>query len=211
MPLLSGIYDTFFQPVVRIKENISILTGNIWRHYVVDFIEGIPPGSATTIDFVAVAAITVPGYTALPANGQITKRVVTALQLVDKELIQLRFAPVDNIEVLLYEQQGTARLNPTNVQARVDPTTRAWDTTLASTTFSIFGQNRDAFFEIRNLMAYAMPMARVRFWGWRYIVGQEFGTNLDQPTRKLLEQGDRAAVSRVVGATTYFPSEGKAA
>lgn len=207
MPQLSGIYDSYqFQPIARIRDNLSIWTQGKWQHYLVEFSEPVPPSPATIVDMVAVA-----GLTTLAANGTILKRVVPILQLSDGELLHLRWEPLDNVEGLLWELGGMGRFSfgQRATQARVDRYTRQWDPTLASTTFWILGLLRDMNLEVRNPMQRAVPTARFLFWGNRMIVKAYDFSALPKDEQEKLAQGDVKTVRKNLDVTTWLVAEGR--
>lgn len=207
MSTLSGIYDSGpIQPIAKIKENLSVWTLARWFHYIIEYIEPLPPSPASTVEMVAAAATTT-----LAANGTITKRVVTILQVNNFEFLHLRFEPLDNVECVLWEQAGSAKFTSRNLQARVDRNTRLLDPYLATTTFWILGENRDMNLELRNPMQYAMPIARVLFWGFRYILKPWPIEGVSANEKNLLQQGDLETVRKIIGATTWVPAEGRGA
>ena len=202
MGLLSGIYDSeFIQPIARIKQNLSLWTQGMWAHYLIEYQEGIPPGPASTVDMVVQA-----GVTTLAANGTIAKRIVTILQLSTLEFFHLRWEPLDNVEGVLWEQPGQGRLVSRNIHSRVDRNTRGRDPTLATTTFWIIGMDRDMNLECRNPMGYAIPAARFVFWGNRSILKLHEFTGEDKVKAAA---GDMKTVERLIGPSTWLPTEGR--
>lgn len=195
MPQLSGIYDSApIQPVAKIKENLSILTGGNWHHYRIEYIEPMPPGPANIAEMVTLS-----GATALAANGTIQKRVVAILQLNQDEFMHIRFEPLDNVEGLLWEQAAQSRFASARLHCRVDRMTRFYDPYLATTTFFIMGSNRDFNLEVRNPMGYATPTARFMFFGEKYILYEY---------KHLSEVNDKDRISRELGQSTWLPAEG---
>lgn len=205
-PELSGIYDSaHIQPVVRVRQNLSIYTKGQYSHYITDFIEGIPPSPASIVDVVT----TPPVATNIAASGTIAKRIVPALQMNDLELLHVRFEPLDNVEGIIWEQAGSLRFNSRSINARVDFRTKQWDPTLATTTFWVLGLNRDMMLEARNPMPYALPMARFIFWGFRYLLTELVNSNWTAEQKALLAKGDRQTVRDLIGETTWIPAEGR--
>ncbi len=211
MPQLSGIYDSFsVQPVARIKQNLAIWTLGQWAYYRIEYQEGIPPGPASTVDMVAVA-----GLATLAAAGTIVKQIVPALQLNKNEFMHLRWEPLDNVEGVLWELGGQARLNTRRIQCRVDRNTWLRDPAYATTTFWILGIERDMNLEVRNPMAMATPFARFIFWGWRYILSELKPQNMSSDPRiagqemLALQHGDLAMVEKKIGPVTWLPAEGR--
>lgn len=207
MPLLSGIYDSGpIAPVAKFKENLSIWTGGRYEHYIIEFIEGIPRSTPTMVEMVTAS-----GATTLAAGGTIARQVVAIIQLNRTEFLHLRFEPRDNVEALLWEQAGTARLNTRRIHARVDRDSRRFDPHLSMTTFFILGMDRDANIEVRNPMSYITPVARIDFWGFRYVLSAFPTAGLSEGVIAKLGQGDRDTVKNVIGMTTWLPAEGRGA
>jgi len=183
MSTLSGIYDSNpIQPVVKIRENISIYTGGQWKPYEVEFIEPMPRSSPMVVEMV-----TATGNTSIAANGQVAKAVVNILQLGENEFLQLRWYPLDNVEGVLWEQAAVGRFVTRSVQARVNILTSARDPYLSTTTFFILGMNRDMNLEVTNPNPVVIPVARFVFFGFRYVL---------QP------------LTTKPAITTYIPAEG---
>ena len=201
MAEISGIYDSGpISPVARIKENLSIWTQGQWEHYLINYMEPVPAGPASTVEMVVAS-----GATTLAAGATIAQRIVAILQLNENEFFHVRFRPLDNVEGLIWEQSGQAKFHPRNIHARVDLQTGLHDPYWASTTFFILGQNRDMNLEVRNPMGYATPVARFVFWGFRAKVRKyEF----DAGIREKMAAGDGATVRQTIGATTWLPAEG---
>lgn len=168
---VANIYDNGpISPIAKIKQNLSIWSENKWMNYQILFIEPVPRCAAFTVDMVALAAVG-----AMPANGLIAKRLIAFLQMNKDELLHLRFQPVDDIECRLWELAEFARFNPRGAHARVSRFTELGDPYLGTTTFWILGPNKDMQLEVLNPNPVVMPVARVVFWGYRYIL-QPLGT-----------------------------------
>jgi hypothetical protein len=191
MPLISGLYDSApIQPVVKIKENISIYTRAKWQHYSVEYIEPMPRSSPFTADLVAAGTV-------LAAAGQINKQLLAILQLDDGEFLQVRWEPIDDVEAVLWETAPTGRFVTRGVHCRVDIGTRLRDPYLSTTQFFVIGRDRDAQIQIFNPLAVAQPTARLKFWGFRYVI----------------EPLSSAICADIVAGrknTTYLPAEGTA-
>jgi len=199
-----GIYNPGpIQPVVKFRENLGIWTQNGWEYYRAEYIEPMPRSAPLVADVVALA-----GATGLAANATIQKQVVVALQLNDKELLQLRWEPLDNVEGVLWEQSGSGRFISRSAQARVDRGTSKYDPYLATTTFFVLGRDRDMNLEARNPMGVATPTARFAFWGYRYVLSAL--KPLDSRYAAAVQQGDLSAVKNQIGPVTWIPAEGRA-
>lgn len=205
MPVLSGIYDSdYIQPVAKVKENLSIMTLGNYSHYIIEYLEPLPPGPASVADMVAIA-----GATGLAANATINKRIVPILQLNDLEFAHLRWEPLDNVEGVLWELSGQARFNSRNIHSRVDRNSRRYDPSLSLTTFWVLGLNRDMNLECRNPMGYAIPAARFQFFGYRYILKEIDLSGLSSDVKIKMKAGDIATVRASIGTTTWLPAEGR--
>lgn len=167
MSVVANIYDSSpISPIVRIKDNVSVWSENIWKHFKCVFLEPVPRGSPMTVEMVVLT-----GNTTIAANGSLPKRVLPILQMNAGEMLHLRWEPLDDVEGLLWELGGQARFNPRGAHARVDLHTSARDPYLATTTFYILGGvNLDMNLEVRNPLPVAQASARFSFWGFRYIV-----------------------------------------
>ncbi|MHB8084330.1 MAG: hypothetical protein ACYDHZ_00695 [Dehalococcoidia bacterium] len=163
---VANLYDNGpISPIAKIKQNIAVWTEQHYVPYQIDFIEPIPSSSPFVVDVVAAAGlITIPGF------GQAAKNIVTALQMNDKELLHLRFEPLDDVEGAIWELPNAARFAPRGGQARVTPFTADRDPWLCTTTFYILGQNKDINLGAFNNEAAALPYARFAFWGYRYVI-----------------------------------------
>ena len=166
MPVLSGIYDSNpIQPVVQEEQNLEIFSRGQSLFYKVTFIEPMPRSSTLLVDMVVQA-----GALTIAANGIIGKQVVNILQLNDMEFLHLRWEPIDDVEGVLWGQASTGRFVTRAAQARVDLGTSQRDPYLATTTFFILGRDRDMNLEVRNPNPVALPQARFKFWGFRYLL-----------------------------------------
>lgn len=206
MPALSGIYDSaWVQPICKIKENLSLWTLGKWQHYVVDYIEPIPPGTASQVEMVGAS-----GATTLAANATIAKQVVVILQINDNEFLQVRWEPLDYVEGVIWELGGQQKLAARSIHSRVGPNSKLRDPHLALTTFFIMGLQRDMNLEVRNPTGYATPTARFQFWGIRYLITTWDFTSRSVKERADLAAGDLETVKRIIGSTTWVPAEGRA-
>lgn len=167
---VANLYDNGpISPVAQIDEHLTILTeNNIWQTFQVLFIEGIPRSRPMMIDLVALnAAANIPAYTALAV--QFVQAIQPAGNDKARELLHLRWEPLDDVEGMLYEQ-APARYSPRGAQATVTMYTALRDPYLATVTFFVIGVNRDARIGAYNPNPVALPRARFVFWGERYIV-----------------------------------------
>jgi hypothetical protein len=172
-------------PVCQIKENLAIYTDLKWQGYQVEFIEPQPRSSQFIVDLIAIA-----GVGPLAAGGNVAAQLLQAIQVSAGELCHFRFFVLDNIEAQLWQLSNMARFAPRGGQAGVNLFTPALDPYLASTTFWVLGGlgDRDARIGCTNISGAVQPVARVGFFGFRYIL-KPLGDNIPQNARYLPAQG----------------------
>ncbi len=146
------------QPIINIHEVLAILTQGAYRAVEVNYIESLPLSNPLYVNFGAIAA-----------GGQIAKTIANILRLDDFNLLHLRMEPIDYVDVTVWELSGQTRFYTKNTVATVSPETRRYDPYLASTTFFIYGKDRDASFQINNNTGYNFTSSWVQFWGFRYL------------------------------------------
>lgn len=210
MSEVANIFDNGpISPIARIKDNLSIYTDKAWSHYQIGFMEPMPRSSPFIVEMVAAS-----GAVAIAANGQIAKQIVAILQVLDNELLHVRFEPLDDVDGVIWEKSGTARFNSRNTHARVSRFTHLRDPWLATSTFFIMGFQRDMNLEVRNPNPIALPQARFQFWGIRYVLSP-LVVDLSQlpeaervSVQRLLSRGDKETVAKWIGPTTWLPAEG---
>jgi hypothetical protein len=110
----------------------------------------------------------------IAAYTQLAAQLVTAIRPggndQKKEFLHLRFEPLDDVELFLFELANQGRLSAAGVFASVTRFSRAQDPFLAATTFFVIGVNKDAQIAAYNPNPVALPRARAGFWGYRYLV-----------------------------------------
>jgi hypothetical protein len=147
-----------------------VWTEQRWVGFEVDFIEPQPRSSAFVIDLVAVTG----GGVVLP-GGTIAAQLLNAIQVNANELAHLRFFVLDDIEAQLWQLSNMARFAPRGGQAGVNLMTPTYDPNLTTSTFWVLGGlgDKDARLGCFNLSGANLPMARIGFFGYRYILKQE--------------------------------------
>ncbi len=192
MSEISGIYDNGpITPVLKIMENIGVLTGGAYHFFQVKFIEPLPRSSPLVADMVQIVqGAAGPGIAAL---GQLNQALVPFLRINRgikvAELLHMRLEPIDDVEILLWETASIGRFATNFLRARINRFTAFRDPYLASTTFFVMGQDNDINIQVQNPNPLVMPQARIAFWGYRYVTGEE------------LE-------GKPQGPVTYVPAEG---
>ena len=169
---VANLYDNGpISPICQIKEHLAILTDTKWTPFLVEFIEPIPRSSAYIVDMLQVP----PAVLLLAANGVVNAALVQVLQVSANEFVHLRWFPIDDIEGQLWELSNMARFSPRGGQAGVNLFTPLYDPWLATTTFWIIGGQGDKDVNVgcTNLTGGALAMARLGFFGYRYILKPE--------------------------------------
>ena len=154
-PLIS----TTFPRHTRIKQNLAVWSQQSWQYFNVDYIEGIMPSSPTVIDRGAAVA-----------NATIAAAEIALLDVDVNELMQIRWAPLDDVEGVLWLTRSQAKGATRGVHSRTSKGLSAFDPLYETTEFNILGRDRNAFIEVRNLGDYGLAQARFVFWGWKYIL-----------------------------------------
>ena len=170
MPELSGIYDSGpISPIVKIYENLGILTEGAYRYFNVYYIEPLPRSRPLMVDMVALNNVAnIGAYTQL--NAQLILAIQPGGSDKMKEFLHLRWEPIDDVEGFLFELSNQGRFSARGVQASVTRFSRDQDPWLAATTFFVIGVNKDAQIAAFNPNAVALPRARFVFWGDRYLL-----------------------------------------
>ena len=172
MPEVGNLYDNGpISPVCKIMENLAVKTAGSYRFYQVQFIEPLPRSSPLVADMVQI----VQGAAAIgvAANGTLAQNLVQFLRINDGELLHLRFEPIDDVEILLWETASIGRFATNYMRARVSRFTAGRDPWLASTTTFVCNQDNDINIQVQNPNPVLMPQARIAFWGFRYFLGTE--------------------------------------
>ena len=197
----------FMPKIVSEKQNIAVWSQGRWMYYNVDYIEPLPASGQTIVDFLALS-----GGSSLAAGAQIALQDVTTFQVDEHQLLQLRFQPIDDIELTLWETRSQGKFATRGVHCRVSLMTRGLDPHFASSEFNVLGRDRDPFISVDNVSAYALEQARALFYGRKYIL---------QPLLHVKETIDQTGVLRVASfnpekpdvltplAMTYCNAEGR--
>ena len=163
MPSPVSTYDPFTPgpsaPACKIGHNLGIYSQGAYRFFRVLYIEGLPPSPQLTQNLGAITA------------GSSTSAIeITVVNAQEGSLIQARAAVVDDIEVSLSQVRGTGRYVTDTQQARISLFTGGMDPYHAMTTMFIIGKNRQVYATGYNQTDYDAAQARVKFWGYRYII-----------------------------------------
>lgn len=167
---ISGIYDNGpISPIVKIHENLGILTEGAYRYFNVHYMEGLPRSRPLIIDMVGLN-----NAANIGAYAQLNAQLVTAIRPGGsdkmKEFLHLRWEPLDDVEGFLFELSNQGRYSAAGVFASVTRFSSYRDPFLAATTFFVIGVNKDAMIAAYNPNGVALLRARFVFQGYRYLV-----------------------------------------
>jgi len=176
-------------PLALVDEWLGIWLMTQWQCYKVTHYEPIPRSRQFTQDFGVVAA------------GAWTGNTNTAAILQQRntppEAMQIRFYPLDDIEVLFYIGNADTRFMTARQTARADIFTMQVDPFLHSTEVVVL-TNSNPFLNIFNPTAVALVQSRVVFFGYRYA--------LDSDTHKTFHTA--AEARKALGPITLASSGG---
>jgi hypothetical protein len=178
-------------PLALVDEWLGVWIQGQWQCYKVLHYEPIPRSRAFTFDFGAVAA------GAWAAATPISAAVVLAQRQTPPEAMQIRFYPLDDIEVLFSIGNASVRFKTLNVTARADIFTMQVDPDLHSTEVVILANN-SPFINVFNPTGRALGQSRVVFPGIRYL--------LDTQSQRTFNTG--AEARKALGPVTLASSGG---
>lgn len=170
---VANLYDNGpISPICQIKEHLAIWSEQHWMGFEAEYIEPIPRSSAYIVDLLQVPGVPV---LTLAVGGTILGQLITVLQVSANELVHNRWFAIDDIEGQLWQLANMARFGPRGGQAGVNLFTPIYDPWLATTTFWVLGGlgDKDARIGCTNLSGAVLPMARLGFFGFRYILKPE--------------------------------------
>ena len=176
-------------PLALVDEWIGIWLLTQWQCYKVNHYEPIPRSRPFVVNFGAVAAGAWTGNTNTAATLQ--------QRQTPPEAMQLRFYPLDDIEVLFYIGNADTRFMTARQTARADIFTMQVDPFLHSTEVVVL-TNSNPFINIFNPTAVALVQSRVAFFGYRYA--------LDSASLKTYHTG--AEARKALGPITFASSGG---
>lgn len=176
-------------PLALVDEWLGIWLMTKWQCYKVMHYEPIPRSRQFIFDFGAVVAGAWTGNTDTTA--------ILRQRQTPPEAMQLRFYPLDDVEVLFYIGNADTRFMTAVQTARADIFTMQVDPFLHSTEAMVLtGSN--PFINIFNPLGYNLAQSRVQFFGYRYA--------LDSETHKTFPTG--AEARKALGPITLASSGG---
>ena len=148
-------------PLALVDQWLGIWIQGSWQCYKVDHYEPIARSQQFTFDFGAVAT------QAWVAVTPVDTAAVLEQRQTPPEAMQIRFYPLDDIQVLFYIGSASSRFVTLRAQAQADLFTIQMDPCLHTTEVVILG-NGNPFMNIFNPTGYNLLQSRVVFFGYRY-------------------------------------------
>jgi len=176
-------------PLALVDEWIAIWLMTQWQCYKVMHYEPIPRSRQFVFDFGAVGA----GLW----SGSISTRATLQQRQTPPEAMQIRFYPLDDIEVMFFIGNADTRFMTAQQTARADLFTMQVDPFLHSTEVVVL-TNSHPFINVFNPTAVALVQSRVQFFGYRYA--------LDSESHKTFSSA--AEARKVLGPITFASSGG---
>lgn len=163
-PHKSGV--GFMEPVALIGHNVCVKFENDNHYRRIIWLEALAPFQF--LDIGAVAAATVSARTQ-----------AVNLQAWRNEFLQIRWFPIDTIQVNMFLPNASGRMLLRNLQVPVDPTIVARDPCLHLTEFYVW-EDRNPSFEAINYTAVALTHARLIGQGYRFVTEELKGQEIDR-------------------------------
>lgn len=165
MPQLPQIYPYKPGPIERVVlpgEIVGLWVNRSYLFYQVEFIEPLPESDPIQIDLGAIVA-----------GGQSAITTLTLLEMPDREFGQFRMRVLDDFTALLFQGRADQRHKLNNAVATCSRFTDKHDPCGHTTEFFVYENNNDAFLQGNNQTDYALTIARVNFYGFRYVLSDE--------------------------------------
>lgn len=153
------MYEKDFEPIIDIDQNVSVLTEDGWKDFVVGYSEPLPPSEDFVKDFGVLAD-----------NGTATDQEITLTEMKSNELGQFRFEPLDEINIKVGQPQAAARFSIKNKVVQATRLSAIRDPTLKHTEFFVFENNNVYFTEVKNESGGSLAKTRVQFYGYRFVL-----------------------------------------
>jgi len=147
-------------PVALAGQRIAVWAGQSWEAFRIKFLEPLPRGAPLVFDLGAIAAL---------GDSNPIQLTNLTMSTDPPELAQLRFYPIDDVEVNLRRGQSDQRFKTMNLVARSDVFTRRVDECLHTTEFVVL-KNDAPWLVIHNPTAYPIVVSRVAFFGFRFVL-----------------------------------------
>jgi len=145
-------FATYFEPIVKIGENLLILPEQKYGYYTVTAIEPLP--------------VIIHDFGSVSSESESKDINVSALQLNEGEVGQWRLVPLDDIEVEVKQPLANTRSVTKEVTSKINAFSVAFDPTLKHTEFFTI-KDEKVYFKITNPTKSDITRARVAFFGWK--------------------------------------------
>lgn len=178
---LSGMNDpvqikSFFPTIGKIGHYIGLVKdrGKTADFYAIRYFSPLPEkilhlnsANASTLN----AAGVTPGTTDLTTEGTSSDIRLQPFELSSKSntMLQLRYVPLDDIEVVLKKPKTVKGYSTENITFAVTPRITAIDPSLGITEFFVF-EDEKVYMDIENPTKQDAVLCRVMFMGWYYIL-----------------------------------------
>lgn len=161
MPTLPMIHTYKGGPVEQIVmpgEQVGIWVNKVYTFFKILYVEPITRSDPVCIDLGAIAAA-----------GQTVVTQVTLLQMPDLEFAQFRMEVLDDVQVAVYQGRADMRHKLQQRVALIGRMNALFDECAHLTELFEFEDNY-IFLQATNQTDYALTVARVVFWGYRYVL-----------------------------------------
>lgn len=145
------------EPVVQDREVVGVWVNKAYTFYEVNYVEGITASNPITINLGAIAA---------GANTAVIQLLL--LEMPEAEFGQFRAEVMDDFEMILYQGRADQRHKTNQVVARYSRFTALADHCGHMGEFFVH-EDDWAFAQAFNMTDYALALARVSFWGFRFV------------------------------------------
>lgn len=187
------------QPVCLVGENIGVWTQADYWFFKVLHIEALPASRTMQQDIGAVTSAT---------SSNITEITVARAQ--DGNLLHVRAAPLDPVELTVYQQRATGRHTAFSATGVISVSTGNRDPHYASSTYFILGKEKSIWVQVANNTGYNLAQSRVRFWGFRYVI-DPLPTSDINLLRKIMAGNATLEEKRAAPGATIVSAEGREA
>ena len=153
------------EPVALIGHNVCVHYSNDLHYRRVIWFEAITPFQFLNIGILAAGVVS----PRIPAVN---------LQMWRNEFAQIRWYPIDTIQVRLYLPNADGRMNLRNLQVPVDPTIVTRDPCGHMTEFFVW-EDRNPAFEAINYTAAPLAQSRLIGGGYRFVTEELKGDKIE--------------------------------
>lgn len=160
MPTLPQLHTYKAGPIEQIVmpgENVGLWINKVYEFYKVVFIETITRSDPVSVNLGALAT-----------GGQSAITQMTMLQMPDQEFAQVRSEVLDDVDIAVYQGRADQRHKLHNRAATLGRMTSLFDPCAHQTELFEFEDNF-IFLQATNNTDYPLTVARVVFWGYRYV------------------------------------------